>query len=254
MYDWLDGGLGVANKPNACFNFQGTLTNLKTLIDNQERESNTTAEPRKLSDAEMNFYSNYNEGKLIFYERGRKTGILHSFGGKRNNFDSNICWELPTSGAGFVVYNRDDLKDVADLKDKKGLDQIGTKETIDAMINIAKEWRVSHADRLLQYGDISRPGGINTPDHGTHNNGKVFDVRPLRNDSQVGDSAKLTYNDSSYDLGLTKEFILLIRRLYPGTKFYFNDSKIYGNREFSSFVTKMGGHDNHLHVIFPGGN
>ncbi|MGI8787729.1 MAG: hypothetical protein ACR2HG_08225 [Pyrinomonadaceae bacterium] len=165
---------------------------------------------------------------------------------------------LPVSGVGFVIYNPDDFKNDKSYKALKdteyGYDQIGTKETIEAMMRIAKEWNALHPDRLLQYGDISRPGGINTPDHGTHNNGKVFDVRPLRNDSQTGNAAKLTYGDPTYDRNLTKEFILLVRKLYPGTKFYFNDKKIWEDREFNSFVERRGGHDNHLHVIFPGGN
>lgn len=51
----------------------------------------------------------------------------------------------------------------------------------------------------------------------------------------------------------SKEFIRLVRRLYSTNEFYFNDAGIYGKSEFSGFVTKAGGHDDHLHVMFPGG-
>jgi len=212
--------------------------------------------PRQISPEEMNWYANYNQTKSIFYERDGN-GVLRSSGGKRNNFDSNICWELPKEGVGFTTFNRDDLKSVAALKDERGFDQIGTKETIEAMTQIAKEWNALHSDRLLQYGDISRPGGVNTPDHKTHDNGKAFDIRLLRKDSKVGIGAGFSYTQKGiYDQALTKEFILLVRRLYPGTKFLFNDPQLdILDPDTRDFVTKSTPvHDNHLHVIFPGGN
>lgn len=118
------------------------------------------------------------------------------------------------------------------------------------------EWNKLHPDRLLQYGDISRPGGINTPDHKTHNNGKAFDMRPLRNDSKVGDSARVDLpKDAAYHRDLTKAFILLVVKLYPGTTFYFNDEVLNTkDKDVNKFVEARGGHNNHLHVIFPGGN
>lgn len=221
---------------------------------------NDSHEPRQLSQTEMDYYDAYNRTDAIMWENVKK--VYYSNRGKRNDFDSSICWQLPMSGAGFVVYNQNDLhKDYpmakrANFKDDYGYDQIGTKETIDAMIYIAKEWANLNTGKQLQYGDISRPGGVNTPDHKTHDDGRAFDVRPIRKDSLVGDAAKLTFRDTSvYDQNLTKNFILLILKLYPGTKFLFNDPKLHrDDPELNSFVTDSStDHDNHLHVIFPGG-
>ena len=95
--------------------------------------------------------------------------------------------------------------------DSYGYDQIGTKETIYAILHIAREWDVHPLNkdpkRLLQIGDVSRPGGINTPDHGEHNTGKAFDMRLLRKDKLL---EGLTYSQKTfYSLSLTKAFILL---------------------------------------------
>ena len=136
--------------------------------------------------------------------------------------------------------------------DKYGYDQIGTKETVEAMIQIAREWKVLHSDRLLQYGDVSRPGGINTPDHSEHNTGKAFDMRPLRKDGRL---EGLTHGQKSvYSFELTKEFILLAVRLYPGTTVYFNDKALYQeDAHTKNIVDPSPKHDDHLHVMFPGG-
>lgn len=121
------------------------------------------------------------------------------------------------------------------------------------MISIAAEWIAdSSHTRNLEYGDVSRPGGVNTPDHATHNNGKAFDIRPMRKSGSGG----FDYTQTSiYDQSLTKDFILLIVRLYPGTTFYFNDSALNTtDRATRDYVSPSGGHNNHLHVMFPGGN
>ena len=213
----------------------------------------SAAQPRQLSQVEMDWYAKYNEGKLIFYERDANL-VLRSYGGKRNTFDAEVCWKLPEKSNSYVVYNLDDLKGPKVLEDKWGFDQIGTKETIDAMIRIAKEWSVLHPDKKLEYGDVSRPGGINTPDHKTHNNGKAFDMRLLRKGKS--DGIGFTYKQKEiYSQELTKEFILFLVKLYPGTTFYFNDSQLNEvDKETRNFVDPSGGHNNHLHVMFPGGN
>ena len=171
----------------------------------------------------------------------------------RKLYDPAICWDLPENGVGFTTYRIDDLKKESLGELKYGYDQIGTKETIEAMIRVAKEWNVLHPDRLLQYGDISRPGGINTPDHGTHKTGKAFDMRLLRKDGLL-EGCK--YNQTLvYSRELTKEYILLVLRLYPGTAIYFNDAELNNkDSDTKNFVDPSdASHDNHLHAMFPGG-
>jgi len=38
---------------------------------------------------------------------------------------------------------------------------------------------------ILEIGDISRAGGLDTSAHETHEDGKAFDMRPIRNDGKV---------------------------------------------------------------------
>lgn len=171
----------------------------------------------------------------------------------RKLYDPLICWDLPISGVGFTTYTIDDLRRTTLGDSKYGYDQIGTKETIEAMIQIAKSWNALHPDRLLQYGDISRPGGINTPDHGTHRTGKAFDMRLFRKDAQAGG---FEYTNSGiYSRELTKKFILMVVGLHPGTTVFFNDAELHRiDRETSAIVDSSDkSHINHLHVMFPGG-
>ena len=240
-------------RPDSCQNINLAL--LKHVIDNSATIGNEFIVPRQLSQCEMDYYADYNKSELVLWENIKKKYVAR--GGQRTAFRDEVSWQLPKQGTGYVVYNLDDLKNNnrAFLKDTFGYDQIGTKETVEAMMRIGKEWHAIYPHRLLQYGDISRPGGINTPDHKTHDDGRAFDVRPIRKDSQVGDSARLDYqNVTVYDQDLTKEFILLVRRLYSGTRFLFNDGAINQSQQFRSFVKpSTQDHDNHLHVIFPGG-
>lgn len=207
-----------------CHTTPAELFVLKAWLTFAKEEPNQTAAPRKLSEAEIDTYKK---------KRGKQT------------FDENIVWEMPESGAGFIAYNRNDMK--AD-----GLDQIGTKSTIEAIINIGREWNALHSDRKLQIGDISRPGGLDTSQHKGHQDGKIFDVRPMRNDAKFGKGANLNYKSTSYDRELTKEFVKMVRKLYPSIYIRFNDGEIAGKGEFTYVHKDSGGtvHNDHLHLEF----
>ncbi len=111
----------------------------------------------------------------------------------------------------------------------------------------------------MQIGDLSRPGGLDTSQHKGHEDGKIFDMRPLRNDSLTGAGAQLTYYapgnktqiHPNYDRELTKEFIKLVRKLHPNVYVLFNDPEIAGQGEFTFVHSDNSGiHDNHLHLEF----
>ena len=215
-------------------------------------QPNDSGQPLKLSDPIMEYYLSLNSTDHALWEYRKKSGWKQS--GPKVKFDNAICWDLPSSSTGFVIYSPDDLKRNAvyykHLNDDYGYDQIGTKETIDSIIRIARDWNALHPEQPLQIGDISRPGGVNTPDHGTHNNGKIFDMRPLQKKYAPNG---LTWSSTNYSSDLTKEFIRLAVKIVPGTTAYFNDRAISGDKEFRGIVTSSGGHDDHLHVMFPGG-
>lgn len=223
--------------PQDIFRLEQLIANVRP---NGTSSATSNSQPRQLSQAEIHFFIERGQNQKLWMKRGRLV--------TRKLYDPAICWDLPDKGVGFNAYNIDDLK--GKNGDKYGYDQIGTKETIDAMMRIAKEWYALHPDRLLQYGDISRPGGINTPDHGGHTNGKIFDVRPLRNDTKL---EKLTLDNRGYhphyDRELTKDCFQLIARLYAVKIIYFNDPVVLGDPKFKSFVKSSDvTHYNHFHV------
>ncbi len=245
-----------------CFTPLADVLPFKWKVDAARVKPNDTAQPRKLTDAEMDYYTKLGDTqKLYRVNTDRKTGKESWISlpeSKRHRFDPNICWDLPTNGTGYITYRTDDLNDEPSyrekLGDQYGYDKIGTKETIEVMMNIARAWISDpRHTQPLEYGDISRPGGINTPDHSTHTTGKAFDVRLQRKDNSS--SGGFSYTQSSiYSRDLTKEFILFVVRLYPGTTFLFNDPQLERfDDDTKNLVTSSYGHNDHLHVMLSGG-
>lgn len=117
------------------------------------------------------------------------------------------------------------------------------------MIRITREWNIIHSDKTLEYGDISRPGGVNTPDHHTHNIGMAWDMRLFRKDNAlIGTKLNSATSDhAQFDRESTWNFIRLARSLYPETTVYFNDTKTIA--EFKGLVEHRGGHWDHLHIM-----
>jgi N-acetylmuramoyl-L-alanine amidase len=235
---WADGIVTNTIAKSLAFDIVKHLC-LKDPVPLPKTLDNNEAKPRKLTTEVIDYYKKLGEkqNKGEIKCKGKTLA--------KRTFDEDIVWELPEKGEGYIIYNLNDL--AGKCGDDKGLDEIGTKATIEKIIAIAKEWNKTHSDQPLQIGDISRPGGIDTPDHDTHMDGEAFDMRPLRKKNGTGG---FTYNDTDiYSVDLTKEFIRLVRRLYPSTTFHFNDEQIYDHKDFKAFVTKKGGHDNHLHVM-----
>lgn len=186
-----------------------------------------------------------------------------------------IRWELPEKGTGYVTYNRNDsgttIKDKAKITDlnsqspystKKVYDQIGTKETIERIQNLAAEWNTMYPNTPIEIGDMSLPGGVDTTDHKGHQNGKIIDIRPIRTDDKWGEwghkGGSLTFPQS--DVEKTKDLVMLILKQYPNAKIIYNDKRIYNDPKFKGKIshdpeykigTKSAVHDNHLHVEFP---
>lgn len=225
--------------------FNGISRANDILRERDKKKPNETGQPRQLSEEQIAFYTERGLNQPFGVFKGGRVK-----GSARRLFNSEVVWELPDGGIGFVTYNRNDVdgrttKGKA-IGDQLGLDQIGTKETIERIMNIAREWNVLHPDRPLEIGDVSRPGGINTTEHATHD-GTEFDIRPQSKSKTIGG---LTWGSSDYSYPLTKEFVLLVRRLYPTTRIYFNDKQILKDEETKGFVTAQTDHDDHLHIMF----
>lgn len=176
-----------------------------------------------------NWVGEFNIVQERIYNLRRQAGNLINYNphGVRELYDyeippngkKEIRFELPEEGANYFVYNRND-----ELKD--GLDQIGTKETIEAIFKIAEVWKSKGTGAYFEIGDISRAGGLDTSAHETHEDGKAFDMRPMRNDSGKGNPFALDVNSfhQLYHRDWTKAFIRMVRQLYPGVFFYFTIS------------------------------
>jgi hypothetical protein len=188
-----------------------------------------------------------NSGKLVSYQ---PSGARKLFDYEiPPNGNKAICWELGEEGVGFKTFNRNDV-----LVD--GLDQVGTEGTINVIMYLAKVWTTANRGVWLEIGDISRAGGLDTSEHDTHEDGKEFDVRFLRNDGGYGSPIVLaegTFSNPMYHRDHTKNFIRLVNKEYPGSIVYINDENITTLDEFKRYVFTYPGHFNHFHIILPGG-
>jgi hypothetical protein len=146
---------------------------------------------------------------------------------------------LPERGEGFRTF----------LREPGGATQFGTQLTINALIDLARQWFLIHPEVPIQYGHISRKGGgpfISTVNpgklaHKTHRDGRAVDIRPIRKDNVM---AATDINSSSYDPAKTKELVMLIRQKHPKVDIIFNDPNL-----IKAKVTRfLKDHHNHLHV------
>jgi penicillin-insensitive murein endopeptidase len=115
--------------------------------------------------------------------------------------------------------------------------QYGTQETVDMIVQLAKDWqRNMHYE--IGIGDMSyEHGGAMTPHH-THNKGLTVDVRPLRKDKRP---APVTISDAQYDRSSTSLLISSFLAHKNVKTILFNDHSISG-------VHSYAGHNNHFHV------
>lgn len=156
-----------------------------------------------------------------------------------DNVEVNVV--LPERGDGFRTF----------LREPGGATQVGTQLTINALIDLAREWFLMHPEVPIQFGHISRRGGgpffstVNPGKlaHQTHKDGRTVDIRPIRKDNVM---AATDINSSSYDPAKTKELVTLIRQKHPKVDIIFNDPDLTKAKVTRFFK----GHHNHLHVRF----
>lgn len=154
-----------------------------------------------------------------------------------NGENDLIDWILPESGDGFVGYSRE----------TGGRDQFGTRETIESLILLGREWKTKNKGLPnvgdIQIGDISRRRGGKFPPHKTHQTGDAADVRPFRKDNEP---KPVEYASRDYDRAQTRLFLTLIAAMFGKPRALFNDPVLIdaGLCRFSP------GHHNHIHLIF----
>ena len=140
---------------------------------------------------------------------------------------------LPANDKGYTTYNND------------GNDHYGTAHTIKALQTISAKWNETHPESKLQIGDISKKGGGHLAPHGSHRKGIDADIRPFRKDGKLA-PLNAVADPQNFDRDKTREFIKLVKKLYPNTVILFNDKQLINE----GLTKKWKGHDNHLHIHF----
>lgn len=123
--------------------------------------------------------------------------------------------------------------------------QWGTKATVEALVEIANQYRWNNPNSLMAIGDISFEFGGKMPPHGTHRDGIHIDLRPCRKDDQM---LPVTIDDAQYDQAKTKLLIELFLSHKNVKNILFNDPEIYK----LSRVSYYKGHHDHFHVTMLG--
>ena len=142
---------------------------------------------------------------------------------------------LPAEGRGFTTYRRE----------PGGADQVGRAATIRGVMEIAEAWAATNPSPRLQIGDISRRGGGPFPPHKSHKLGVDVDIRPL---TKNGNEEPVNIHLANYSHERTRQLCELIRRTITGVRIFFNDPRLIS----LGLVQRLAGHDDHLHVRFPG--
>lgn len=153
-------------------------------------------------------------------------------GVKPTKATKGITTQLPPKGVGYVTYYSQ-------------ADKFGTAKTIDRIKNIAAEWNKRHPNLPVPIGDISKKNGAPylNGEHASHRKGVDFDMRPFRFD---GSGGKVTVKDKNYNAKATREFVKMVKDMYPKTLIGFNDPVL--NK--SGLTQNWKKHDNHLHIRF----
>ncbi len=129
------------------------------------------------------------------------------FSEARAQTSAPITTQLPELTPGITGYGIDYPSEYADESGDVSyrIGQYGTTKTIEDVVELGQRWNMKYPNgpRIL-VGDISLENGADTPFHNTHENGRMLDIRPIRND---GGSGGLTWKSMTYDQEKTKELI-----------------------------------------------
>lgn len=120
--------------------------------------------------------------------------------------------------------------------------QWGTKATIDALLEVSRQFNAEYPNSLVAIGDISLEFGGEMKPHSTHRDGKHVDLRPCRKDNIP---LPVNYhNAESYDREKTRFLVKLLLSHRNVKNVLFNDPQINSLDR----VSPWSGHDDHLHV------
>jgi murein endopeptidase len=156
--------------------------------------------------------------------------------------DSRGYFMLPQApeDAGYYVYGN-----VGRKPHTGHLAQFAHPSLLSLIFYIEREWEAID-DRKFGIGNISIAGGLPYDKHKSHQKGIEMDIRPVRKDKLVGQSARVSRFDAVYDREATIKLIRLFVQ-HPLVKIvYFNDDKV--QQAIGGHVRSLKGHDDHFHV------
>ena len=116
--------------------------------------------------------------------------------------------------------------------------QYGTQRTVDAIVDVGRQWMALYPMIPIGVGDMSFKGGAPMPPHHSHRDGKEVDIRPFRKDRRPGPT---NIHSPDYDKLATGALVELLLSHSNVQTILFNDASLHG-------VKHWVGHDNHLHV------
>jgi murein endopeptidase len=155
--------------------------------------------------------------------------------------DSRGFFMLPQAPeeAGYYVYGN-----VGGVPGTGHLAQYAHPNLLSLIFWVEREWQAID-DRKFGIGNISVADGRKY-DHRTHLKGIEMDIRPLRKDKMVGQAARCSRFDPSYDRDATIKLVNLFLQ-HPASKLiYFNDDKV--QQACGGRVRSWPMHDDHLHI------
>ncbi len=119
--------------------------------------------------------------------------------------------------------------------------QWGTPNTIQALKDIAQQFKLNNPTAQIGIGDISFQFGGQMSPHSTHKEGLHVDLRPVRTDNMM---TPVSITDAQYDAAKTKILIELFLSHKNVKNILFNDPALTPLARVSYYS----GHHNHFHV------
>lgn len=141
--------------------------------------------------------------------------------------------------AGYYVYGN-----VGGVPGTGHLAQYAHPFLLSLIFYIEREWQAID-DRKFGIGNISLAEGRKY-EHASHQKGIEMDIRPIRKDKLVGQAARVSRFDASYDRDATIKLLCLFLDHPMVSKIFFNDDKVQS--ALGGRVRSMRGHDDHIHI------
>ncbi len=147
---------------------------------------------------------------------------------------------LPAAGTGYYTYDPRTQAEPGGLGTRWG-----TARLVREMLDLGRWWVRAHPGAgPLGIGDLARAGGGSIDGHASHQNGLDVDIRLPRRDR-----SRQAADPATYDRALTQAVVDRVVRRGASLVLVGHSLDVRGH---AGVVMRWPGHDDHLHVRFPG--